>query len=153
MGVLLFLIFVSGRVLAESSLKCPGVFAENMVLQRQKMPVPIWGWATPGEDVTVTFSGQSKTAKTASSGRWQLSLDSVVDWLLKIRKKDQRVMTTIIGLDHGRTDPKAWKKRHEQGCDFFGYAWGLPPNFEPTAHYDKNLEVVREAFRMISSGG
>ena len=31
------------------------LFQSNMVLQRDK-PISIWGWANPGEKVTVTFS-------------------------------------------------------------------------------------------------
>jgi hypothetical protein len=38
----------------------PNVIGNNMVLQRD-LPVPIWGWAEPGEQVNVSFDGQSKT--------------------------------------------------------------------------------------------
>ena len=34
------------------------VFQANMVLQRDK-PINVWGWAAPGEEVTVEFSGIS----------------------------------------------------------------------------------------------
>ena len=39
----------------------PHVFGDHMVLQRGQ-PVPVWGWAQPGETVTVTFAGQKKQA-------------------------------------------------------------------------------------------
>ncbi len=42
---------------------------DHMVLQRNKS-VPIWGTAQPGEQVTVTFAGQSQTAITNPQGRW-----------------------------------------------------------------------------------
>lgn len=45
-----------------------------MILQRQK-PVPVWGFATPGERITVEFAGQSKSAKTDRYGDWMLELD------------------------------------------------------------------------------
>lgn len=32
-------------------------FQTNMVIQRDK-PVKVWGWADPGEQVTVSFAGQ-----------------------------------------------------------------------------------------------
>jgi sialate O-acetylesterase len=35
------------------------VFQTNMVLQRDK-PVPVWGWASPGEKITVSFAGQTE---------------------------------------------------------------------------------------------
>jgi sialate O-acetylesterase len=37
------------------------VFQSNMVLQRDK-PLSIWGWADPGEEVTVSFAGQQARA-------------------------------------------------------------------------------------------
>ncbi len=47
-----------------------------MVLQ-QKQPVPIWGWADPGESVTVKFAGQSKTVITDKSGKFMVKLDAM----------------------------------------------------------------------------
>ncbi len=49
------------------------IFTENMVLQ-QRMPVPIFGWAAPGERVTVTFAGNSAEAVAAADGRWLVRL-------------------------------------------------------------------------------
>jgi len=59
---------------AQANVKIPVVFGDHMVLQRD-MKVPVWGWADPGEEVTVTFG--DKTAKTAadSSGNWRVDLD------------------------------------------------------------------------------
>jgi sialate O-acetylesterase len=45
-----------------------------MVLQRDK-PVPIWGWAKAGEKVTVTFAGQTKSARANPEGEWKVELD------------------------------------------------------------------------------
>jgi sialate O-acetylesterase len=44
-----------------------------MVLQ-QKMRNPVWGWAAPGENVTVSLGGHRETATADGSGRWQLRL-------------------------------------------------------------------------------
>lgn len=52
----------------------PGIFSDGMVLQQQK-PVPIWGWAEPGEDVRVRFADQEKSARAGEDGRWAVSLD------------------------------------------------------------------------------
>jgi len=49
-------------------------FADNAILQRE-MPVPVWGWSTPGTKVTVEFAGQKKTATAGADGRWTASLD------------------------------------------------------------------------------
>jgi len=45
-----------------------------MILQRER-PVPIWGWAEPGEAVTVTFADQRKTATAGTDGKWTVTLD------------------------------------------------------------------------------
>ncbi len=51
-----------------------GVFTDHMVLQRDK-PAPVWGWADPGEEVTVQFAGQSKSATADARGKWRVVLD------------------------------------------------------------------------------
>jgi sialate O-acetylesterase len=46
-----------------------------MVLQTGQR-VPIWGWATPGESIAVTFAGQTKSAVAApTDGAWKIYLD------------------------------------------------------------------------------
>lgn len=50
------------------------LFREGAVLQQGKS-VAIWGFADPGEQVTVKFKGQEKHAETAEDGRWLTHLD------------------------------------------------------------------------------
>ena len=52
------------------------VFQSNMVLQRDK-PLNIWGWADPGETVTVSFAGQQVQAKAAADRSWQVTLTPI----------------------------------------------------------------------------
>jgi len=52
------------------------LFQTNMVLQRDK-PVSIWGWAAPGEKVTVSFAGQTKTATAGKDRAWKVTLDAM----------------------------------------------------------------------------
>ncbi len=52
------------------------VFSDQMVLQRE-MSVPVWGRAEPGEQITVTFAGQSKRATADTLGLWQVQLDAM----------------------------------------------------------------------------
>jgi len=73
----------------------------------------------------------------------------VVDWLLSMKRPEQRVMTTVIGRqDEGECDPNLWKHWVDKGCDMFGYAWGTPPDFRPHPSYEKDLAITREAFRL-----
>lgn len=86
----------------------------------------------------------------------ECSRADVLEWLLSIRRPDQRVMTTIIGrVEEGECDPNSWRRWYDAGCDFFGYAWGAPPDFRPHPRYDEQLKIVREAFEQmdILSGG
>ncbi len=61
---------------ASAELKLPSVFGDHMVLQ-QKSKVPVWGWADPGDEVTVAFNGQTRRATTDASGEWSVELKSM----------------------------------------------------------------------------
>ncbi len=74
------------------------------------------------------------------------STDEIVDWLLSIHRPGQRVMTTIIGRGGGLSQPDTWRKWHDAGCDFFGYAWGTPPDFRPHPSYAAELLITRRAY-------
>jgi sialate O-acetylesterase len=52
------------------------LFQSNMVLQRDK-PLNIWGWAEPGEEVTVAFAGDEARARAAADRAWQVTLKPV----------------------------------------------------------------------------
>lgn len=63
----------SGLVLALCStayadLKLPAFFSDRMVLQ-QETGANIWGWADAGQEVKVSFSGQTATAKADKDGK------------------------------------------------------------------------------------
>lgn len=58
---------------ARATVRLPALVGNHMVVQRDA-PVPIWGWAAPGEQVTVTFRGQAYAATPAATGKWQLAL-------------------------------------------------------------------------------
>ncbi|MDX1565004.1 MAG: hypothetical protein R3236_06335 [Phycisphaeraceae bacterium] len=52
------------------------LFQSNMVLQRGK-PVAVWGWADPGETVTVTFAGKTETATASKDRDWKVTLPAM----------------------------------------------------------------------------
>ena len=58
----------------DSSLRLSRIFADDMVLQANA-PLPVWGWAEPGNTVTVEFAGQTKTGVATAGGKWQVILD------------------------------------------------------------------------------
>lgn len=57
-----------------ADVKMPAIFADNMILQ-QNQKVPVWGWAEPGENVTVEFGVQKKETVADVRGEWMLKLD------------------------------------------------------------------------------
>ncbi len=61
---------------AFADVKLPAVLGSHMVLQRDQ-PLPVWGWAEKGEEVTVTFAGQTKTATADEQGNWKVTLEAV----------------------------------------------------------------------------
>lgn len=60
----------------KAGLHLPSLFGDHMILQ-QKMTNTIWGWASPGEKVTVVASwGASASTETDAAGRWKVLLDT-----------------------------------------------------------------------------
>lgn len=49
------------------------LFQSGMVLQRDK-PIRIWGWADPGEKVTVAFGAQTQSTTAAKDRSWKVEL-------------------------------------------------------------------------------
>jgi len=83
-----FLVFAS-TLAARADVKLPVVIGSHMVLQREQS-CPIWGWADPGEAVTVEFAGQKLATKAAADGTWSVKLRP-----MKANAKPQ--MMTISG--------------------------------------------------------
>ena len=56
-----------------ATVKVGSMFSSDMVLQRG-IPVPVWGTATPGESVAVSFNGQRVRTTTGTDSQWTLTL-------------------------------------------------------------------------------
>ncbi|MGC4073006.1 MAG: sialate O-acetylesterase [Nibricoccus sp.] len=63
-------------IAAHADVTIASLFQDHAVLQRDQ-PVPVWGWAEPGEKVTVEFRGQSVITTTDAKGSWQVRLESM----------------------------------------------------------------------------
>ena len=72
----LFLVLALSPLAARAELKLPAIIGDHMVLQ-QKQTNPLWGWDTPGSQVTVTFGEQKKSATADAKGKWAVKLDPV----------------------------------------------------------------------------
>ena len=64
---------VSFGSLARAEVKVPALFTSHLVLQRDQAN-PVWGWAAPGETVTVTIADQKQTAQAGADGAWRVKL-------------------------------------------------------------------------------
>jgi len=100
------------------------LFCEGMVLQRDA-EVPVWGWAAPGERVTVEFDGTRETATADTQGKWMLKLAPM------LASAEARVMT-VSGSRGG--------KRTEIGNVVVGEVWlcGGQSNMEVGVGYALN---------------
>jgi len=70
-NLLLFTLLPSATVCAQVTL--PKILTSHMVVQRD-LPVHIWGMASPGEGVSVSFRGETRTATASPLGRWSVYL-------------------------------------------------------------------------------
>ena len=74
LNVLSVLLVLLTGVISKADVTLPSIVGDGMVLQQQ-MPAPIWGWANPGEKVTVAFEKQKKTVVADSNGKWRVTLE------------------------------------------------------------------------------
>jgi sialate O-acetylesterase len=72
MRLQLFVLSLLPLVSTISKVRLPGVFTDNLVFQQQSGN-PVWGWAKPGEEVTVLTSWGTKDSATADKdGKWMI---------------------------------------------------------------------------------
>ncbi len=94
--ILLVILLFSHIALAQVIL--PPFFNCNMVLQ-QGIPIPVWGWASPGEKVSVTFNNKTVTAKAGKDGKWKVSLSPMNyggPYSMVIKGKNLRTIENIL---------------------------------------------------------
>jgi len=72
-NTVIILFFITVYSSSQAQVRLPKVIGNNMVLQRDK-PLPIWGWAASGEQVTVSFGGQKRTTIADETGSWKIVL-------------------------------------------------------------------------------
>lgn len=61
---------------AKAQLRVPSLISDGMVLQRDT-PLTIWGWAAPGEKITVHLNRKAYKTTTDASGKWQVKLPAL----------------------------------------------------------------------------
>ena len=61
---------------SHAGVRLPNLFGDHMVLQAGK-EVPVWGWGTPREEVTVSFAGHSVMVEVDAKGEWSIKLPAM----------------------------------------------------------------------------
>jgi len=74
---ILFL-FVLGLSIKQSTaqIRLPSLVRDSMILQRD-MPLKIWGWASAGEKIKITFNGKSASTAADKDGKWLVRLPAM----------------------------------------------------------------------------
>jgi sialate O-acetylesterase len=85
------LLILAGARSASATVRLPHLFTDNMVLQRHAV-IPVWGWATPGQNVTVRFAGRQAAAIADASGKWRVRMPPL--------PADRHGRTMVIAGDH-----------------------------------------------------
>lgn len=61
---------------SSADIRLPAVIGNHMVLQQDK-PIKIWGWAEPGEGISVVFADQRAQTSADSDGLWEVQLKAM----------------------------------------------------------------------------
>ena len=72
----LFIIIATFSQIVTAEIMLPSIFSEGAIFQCDKK-LPIWGWATPGQELVVSFAGQTHRTLVQSNGTWKLKLDPI----------------------------------------------------------------------------
>ena len=71
---LVLLIFITNSVFGQ--VRLPELFSDNMMFQRDR-PIKVWGWASKGERIQVTFSNESYKTKADKNGNWEIEMQEM----------------------------------------------------------------------------
>ncbi|WP_240047091.1 sialate O-acetylesterase [Hymenobacter nivis] len=83
---------------AHAQVRLPRLVSNGMVLQRDA-PVRLWGWAAPGEAVSVAFQGKTYRATTGPDGQWRVQLPAMKaggPYEMKIDASNHQVVKDIL---------------------------------------------------------
>lgn len=87
-------------VVAKADVRLPAIFADQMILQ-QESTITIWGWAEPGQKISVNGSWQSSWNNTLCDlhGNWKLRIPTTKaggPYTLRIRGNNEIVLKDIL---------------------------------------------------------
>lgn len=86
----------SGPVSAH--IRLPALIGDGMVLQRD-VPLKLWGWASPGEKISIRFNRKNINATTGSDGKWQAKLPAMKaggPFKMQLQGKNRVILKNIL---------------------------------------------------------
>ena len=66
-------LWLTASAAARAQVTLPRILSSHMVVERD-LPVHVWGMATPGESVKVSFRGESRSTSAGELGHWSVYL-------------------------------------------------------------------------------
>ena len=99
--IALVVIFIVSVVLAHTTIKLPALVGNNMVLQRDAK-INLWGWATPGEKINITFQNKTVKATTDKDGKWAVILPALpaggpYNMVIKGKAESDTIRNILVG--------------------------------------------------------
>lgn len=94
----LLLLLASSVSLAHAEVRLPKILSSHMVLQRDR-PIHVWGWAEPGENVSVQIQGATQSATANQLGEWTLYLPPLPaggPFTLTVKSSNNIVLNDIL---------------------------------------------------------
>ncbi|HSG72121.1 MAG TPA: sialate O-acetylesterase [Planctomycetaceae bacterium] len=83
----------------QADVKLANIFSDHMVLQRDR-DLTIWGWADPGEKVTVTVGDKTSSAVANDEGKWSAPIKALKlskePISIKVAGKNELTLTDIL---------------------------------------------------------
>lgn len=94
----LFSLFIT--VVVTAQLKLPALISNNMILQQNK-DVALWGWAAPGEIISIKPSWNNKTITTTADakGKWVATIKTVKaggPYTIEFKSMDKIVVNNVM---------------------------------------------------------
>src|SRR5690606_15318132 len=81
-----------------ADIRLPRLVSDGMVLQRGE-ELTIWGWADPGEAVTITFAGHTAAAVTGQDGKWSTvfpAMDAGGPYTMRLEGKNEVAVHDVL---------------------------------------------------------
>lgn len=109
-----------------AEVKLPAVLTSNMVFQRDH-EITVWGWATKGEKVSVTFNSLVKKTKADAAGKWKVVFPALKAgggaMQMKVQGKNTITLDNILIGD-------VWVCSGQSNMSFPMAGWGKPLNYQ-----------------------